>query len=313
MEVSSHALALQRVWGLRMEVGVFMNLTRDHLDFHGDMEGYFRTKASLFARDQVRHRVVNRDDPYGRRIIEETGKESLTFGMGEGDIRPRGVVEGGSGGSRFLLDTPWGEVNVRTALPGMFNVYNIMGAVGVCGLLGLEPEQITSGLSLVKRVPGRFERVDRGQPWTAIVDYAHTPDALQNLLENARFLTGKRVIVVFGCGGDRDRSKRSLMGKAASRLADLVFVTSDNPRGEDPGAIIDEIMEGIDAAPEKVKRIPDRREAINLAVREAEPGDILLLAGKGHENYQVIGERIVPFSDLDELAKAITGIMEGEL
>jgi len=313
LEVSSHALALQRVFGLQMEVGVFMNLTRDHLDFHRDMESYFQAKASLFERGQVRNRVINLDDPYGARLLGETDHQGVTFGMEKGDIRPRGKVEGDSSGNRFLLDTPWGEIQVNTALPGTFNIYNIMAAVGTCGLLGLDPEKIAEGLSLVNRVPGRFERVDRGQSWTGIVDYAHTPDALENLLENARFLTRERVIVVFGCGGDRDRSKRALMGDAASRLADLVFVTSDNPRGEDPEAIIDEIMAGLGNTPAKVVRITDRREAIAMAVREAKPGDVLLLAGKGHENYQVIGERILPFSDVDELTKAIDSLMEGEL
>ncbi len=198
-------------------------------------------------------------------------------------------------------------------MPGRFNIYNIMAAVGTCGLLGLAPDAISEGLSAVKRVPGRFERVDLGQPWTGVVDYAHTPDALENILENARRLTEGRVIVVFGCGGDRDKSKRPLMGGAVSRLADLAFVTSDNPRGEDPEAIIDEIMTGLENGPGKVVRTVDRRKAIEMAVKEAKPGDILLLAGKGHENYQIVGERILPFSDVDELKKAIGKVTEDAL
>jgi len=312
MEVSSHALALQRVFGVEMEIGVFMNLTRDHLDFHHDMEDYFRAKAALFEKGQVRNRVINRDDPYGVRLLEKVGNDALTFGMDCGDIRLRGKVESSERGSRFLLDTPWGEIRVDTALPGRFNIYNIMAAAGTCGLLGLVPDTIAEGLSRVKRVPGRFERVNRGQSWTGVVDYAHTPDALENLLENARLITAGRVIVVFGCGGNRDKSKRPLMGRAASRLADLVFITSDNPRGEDPEDIIDEVMAGLENSPAKVVRITDRREAIDMAVQEAKQGDILLLAGKGHENFQIIGERILPFSDVDELTKAIERVMEGE-
>jgi len=310
MEVSSHAIALERVAGLEMKVGVFTNLTRDHLDFHGDMEGYFKAKAALFKSGQVQNPVINRDDPYGYRLLQELGSESLTFGMKEGDIRPRGEIQGGEWGSRFSLDTPWGEILVDTSLPGRFNVYNIMASVGACGLLGLETEAISKGLSLVKKIPGRFERVDRGQPWTAVVDYAHTPDALENLLENARQITPGRLLVVFGCGGDRDRSKRPVMGEAALRLADLTFVTTDNPRGEDPERIIDEIVEGLGKSEGQWQRVTDRKKAIEMAVKEAKPGDTLLLAGKGHENYQIIGDRILPFSDVDELKKAIDQTLE---
>jgi UDP-N-acetylmuramoyl-L-alanyl-D-glutamate--2,6-diaminopimelate ligase len=305
MEVSSHAITLQRVTGVTMEVGVFMNLTRDHLDFHRDMEDYYSAKASLFEKGQVRNRVINRDDPYGARMLNELGSDVLTFGMDTGDIHIMELVDSGDWGSRFRLRTPWGEVQAATPLPGRFNLYNVMAAAGVCGLLGLQTDAIAEGLSLVKRVPGRFERVDRGQPWTAIVDYAHTPDALENLLENTRDITEGRVILVFGCGGDRDTSKRPLMGAAAERLADRVFISSDNPRGEDPESIIDDIMGGVTGSSEKVVRVTDRREAISMAVREARPGDVVLLAGKGHENYQIIGKRVLPFSDVDELAKAI--------
>jgi UDP-N-acetylmuramoyl-L-alanyl-D-glutamate--2,6-diaminopimelate ligase len=313
MEVSSHALALHRVSGVKMEVGVFMNLTRDHLDFHKDMDDYFRAKAVMFEKGMVRNNVVNRDDPYGARLIKEAGESALTFGMQAGDVHPKGTVNSDEWGNRFLLKTPWGEVQVNTTLPGMFNVYNVMAAVGACGLLGLETDAIAAGLSGVKRVPGRFEMVDRGQPWTAVVDYAHTPDALQNLLINSRAITKGRVIVVFGCGGDRDRSKRPLMGEIAGRLADVVYVTSDNPRSEDPESIIKDILEGLDNARGVVNRMPDRREAIGLAVREARPGDMLLVAGKGHENYQIIGERILPFSDADELIRAIDQVAGKEL
>ncbi len=313
LEVSSHAVALDRVTGVKLEVAVFMNLTRDHLDFHIDMEEYFRAKATIFETGEVNHRVVNRDDPFGRRLLKELGSGVLTFGMEEGDISPDGPVKIEEWGSSCRLSTPWGPVDVNTALPGRFNLYNVMAAVASCSLLGLDTDSIAQGLSSVDRVPGRFEKVDRGQAFTAVVDYAHTPDALQNVLENARAFTSGRVITVFGCGGDRDTSKRPLMGQAAGRLSDIVFVTSDNPRSEDPEIIMDEIMEGLGDPVGSVKRISDRRTAIDRAVMEARPGDILVVAGKGHENYQIIGERILPFSDVDELARAIKKIMGEEL
>lgn len=313
MEVSSHALALHRVTGVKLEVAVFMNLTRDHLDFHKDMEEYFRAKATLFESGEVSHKVVNRDDPFGMRLIQELGAEVLTFGMHEGDISPEGAVTVKAWGSRCRLKTPWGPVDVNTALPGRFNLYNIMAAVASCGLLGLDTGTITKGLSSVKRVPGRFENVDRGQPFSAVVDYAHTPDAVQNILENARAITVGRVITVLGCGGDRDASKRPLMGQAAARLSDILFISSDNPRSEDPESIIDDIMAGIDAPSGAVERITDRRTAIDRAVREAKPGDMVVVAGKGHENYQIIGERVLPFSDVDELALAIEKVMGEKL
>jgi UDP-N-acetylmuramoyl-L-alanyl-D-glutamate--2,6-diaminopimelate ligase len=216
-------------------------------------------------------------------------------------------------GSRCRLRSPWGPVDVNTTLPGRFNLYNIMAAVASCGLLGLDTGSIALGLSSVDRVPGRFEKVDRGQSFTAVVDYAHTPDALQNVLENARAITEGRVLTVFGCGGDRDVSKRPFMGQVAGRHSELVVVTSDNPRSEDPESIIDDIMEGISDPMGTVERVPDRKAAIDRAVREARPGDMVIVAGKGHENYQIIGERIVPFSDVDELARSIKKAMGEDL
>jgi UDP-N-acetylmuramoyl-L-alanyl-D-glutamate--2,6-diaminopimelate ligase len=233
--------------------------------------------------------------------------------MDEGDICPDGPVTVEEWGSRCRLSTPWGPVDVNTSLPGRFNLYNIMAAVASCGLLGLNVDSIAQGLSSVDKVPGRFEKVDRGQSFTAVVDYAHTPDALENILENARAITDGRVITVFGCGGDRDTSKRPLMGQAAGRLSDIVFVTSDNPRSEDPEFIIDEIMEGLGDPMGTVQRVSDRKTAIACAVREARPGDMVLVAGKGHENYQIIGERVLPFSDVDELGRAIKKVMGEEL
>jgi len=237
----------------------------------------------------------------------------LTYGMKDADVSPEGSVSIDEKGCRCTLNTPWGPVNVNTDLTGRFNLYNIMAAVASCGLLGVDASAISRGLSQVDRIPGRFQKVDRGQTFTAVVDYAHTPDALVNVLENARAITEGRVITVFGCGGDRDTTKRPLMGRAAGRLSDLVYVTSDNPRSEDPEAILDDIMEGLEAPMSKVQRVPDRRSAIEMAVKEARPGDIVVVAGKGHENYQIVGERVLPFSDADELARAILKVSGEEL
>jgi len=310
LEVSSHAMVLHRVDGMRMEVAVFTNLTHDHLDFHSDMDDYFQAKARLFTDSNVANRVVNIDDRYGTRLWKEVGGPILTVGMKEGDIRVRGEINGGEMGSRFVLETPWGEIPVNTTLPGHFNVYNIMTAVAVCGLLGMDVGKISGGIQNVTKIPGRFERVDKGQPYTAIVDYAHTPDALKNLLENVRMITRGRTIVVFGCGGDRDRSKRPIMGAIAGKLSDQAIVTSDNPRSEDPDSIIDDIVAGMTNCGAKARRVVDRREAIDLASRMARPGDALVVAGKGHENYQIIGDRILPFSDVDEVGAAIARFME---
>ncbi len=313
LEVSSHAVALDRIAGMRMEVGVFTNLTMDHLDFHQDMEDYYRAKARLFLEEDTVHSAVNLDDPYGKRLIEEIGGPVLTFGLKEGDVRPTGDITTGEWGSRFTLQTPWGVLDVDTSLPGLFNVSNVMAAVCAAGLLDVATYHISEGLRKVRRVPGRFERVEKGQLFTAIVDYAHTPDALENLLENAGKLTPGRTIVVFGCGGDRDRNKRPLMGEVAGRLADLVIVTSDNPRSEEPDAIIDDIMDGLRDKNRLVQRVTDRREAIALAVGEAKQGDIVVVAGKGHENYQITGKKVLPFSDVEELANAIVHSLESVL
>jgi UDP-N-acetylmuramoyl-L-alanyl-D-glutamate--2,6-diaminopimelate ligase len=313
MEVSSHALTLHRVDDVVMEVAVFMNLTRDHLDFHRDMEDYFSAKGQLFLEQDVRNRVINIDDPFGIRLIEKCGDNVVTFGMGNGDVRPAGKVETGDWGSRCTLSTPWGEVDVNTALPGRFNISNIMAGVSICGLLGLTAQEISEGLAAVKNVPGRFEKVDRGQSFTAIVDYAHTPDALENLLSNIKEITQGRVLAVFGCGGDRDRAKRPMMGQVAGSLADVVYVTSDNPRSEEPESIIDDIMTGLDGSEIPVNRIMNRRDAICRAVSEAQDGDTVVVAGKGHENYQITGKKTLPFSDVDELAVAIKRALEGTL
>jgi len=287
MEVSSHALELGRVAGIRFACRVFTNLTQDHLDFHETMEDYFAAKRRLFRAPGPS--VVNLDDPYGRRLAGET--DCITFAIErEADYRARDF-EFDLMGSRFTCETPDGELELESPLPGLFNVQNVLGAVAAARALGVR-EISLAGLG---RVPGRFEAVDEDQDFGVLVDYAHTPDSLENVLRAARAVTRGRLHVVFGAGGDRDRGKRPLMGAAARRLADRVLVTSDNPRSEPPEAIIDAIMEG--AGP-RAERESDRRRAIALAIETAAPGDVVVIAGKGHEQGQEFeGGRKEPFDD----------------
>jgi UDP-N-acetylmuramoyl-L-alanyl-D-glutamate--2,6-diaminopimelate ligase len=287
MEVSSHALELGRVAGIRFAYKVFTNLTQDHLDFHGTMEAYYAAKRRLF--DEPGLAVVNVDDEYGRRIAAEVDVQ--TFGIEhDADYRAR-EIEFDFRGSRFTLDTPDGTIEVDSPLPGLFNVLNVLGAIAAVRSLGVD----RISLEGFERVPGRFEPVDEGQEFGVLVDYAHTPDSLENVLRTARELTRGRLHVVFGAGGDRDPTKRPLMGRAASELADRVLVTSDNPRSERPEAIIDQVMEG--AGPE-AERDSDRRRAIGRAIAEAEPGDVVVIAGKGHEQGQEFEHgRKEPFDD----------------
>jgi UDP-N-acetylmuramoyl-L-alanyl-D-glutamate--2,6-diaminopimelate ligase len=290
MEVSSHALELGRVAGISFACRIFTNLTQDHLDFHETMDAYFAAKRRLF--DEAGPSVLNVDDEYGRRIATEL-PEAVTFGIESEDAAYRArEIEFDLMGSRFLLDTPDGELRVESPLPGLFNVQNLVGAIAAVRSLGVE----TVDLEGFGRVPGRFEAVDEGQDFGVLVDYAHTPDSLENVLRAARDVTRARLHVVFGAGGDRDRGKRPLMGDAARRLADRVLVTSDNPRSEQPESIIDEVMEG--AGPEAEREV-DRRRAIARAIEEAEPGDVVVIAGKGHEQGQEFENgRKEPFDDV---------------
>ena len=301
MEVSSHALALNRVDGVRFAVAAFTNLTQDHLDFHADMEDYFLAKRSLFSGERAERAVINVDDPYGDKLAAEF--EATTFsaaGDERADLRATGLHFDASG-SRFHCLGPDAEAEVVLPLPGRFNVENALCAIGVAGALGVGLGEAAAALADADRVPGRFEPVDEGQPFAVIVDYAHTPDSLANVLVAARQVTvaDGRLICVFGCGGDRDRDKRPLMGEIAARLADLAVVTSDNPRSEDPVAIIDEIRAGIEPRPRAEVAIePDRRAAIALALAAAEPGDTVVIAGKGHEQGQEFEHgRKIPFDD----------------
>ena len=289
MEVSSHALDLGRAQGIHFACKVFTNLTQDHLDFHETMDAYFAAKRRLF--DEPGAAVVNVDDGHGRRIAGEV--DAVTFGIDhDADYRARDI-EFDFAGSRFTLDTPDGPIEVQSPLPGLFNVQNVVGAIAAVRSLGVPPADVS--LEGFERVPGRFEPVDEGQDFGVLVDYAHTPDSLENVLRTARELTRGRLHVVFGAGGDRDPGKRPLMGRAARELADHVLVTSDNPRNEEPEAIIDQVMEG--AGPE-AERDADRRRAIGRAIAGAEPGDVVVIAGKGHEQGQEFERgRKEPFDD----------------
>ncbi len=289
MEVSSHALALHRCDSVRFAAALFTNLTQDHLDFHAGMEEYFRSKRLLFEMGPGAS-IVNVDDPYGRRLAEEF--ECVTFSAqgAEADFSARDVSFDASG-AEFTV----GDIAIRTALPGDFNVANALGAFATAVALGVGPGVVADGLARAGRVPGRFEPVDEGQSFAVLVDYAHTPDSLENALRAARRFTAGRVIAVFGAGGDRDRDKRPKMGRAAAENSDLAIVTSDNPRSEDPVAIVAEILAGIE---EGAETEPDRRAAIALAFERARPGDTVVIAGKGHEQGQEFEDgRRVPFDD----------------
>jgi UDP-N-acetylmuramoyl-L-alanyl-D-glutamate--2,6-diaminopimelate ligase len=302
MEVTSHALALHRVDGLRFASAAFTNLTQDHLDFHKDMDDYFMAKAELFRPERTDKGAVNIDDAYGRKLYDKAGVDCVPFGVSE-DARVRAVdVVSDAAGSRFNLVMPTGSADVVTRLVGPFNVSNCLAAAASAANIGIDIDAIRAGLGAIGTVPGRFESVDCGQPFSVVVDYAHTPDSLSNVLEAAKRVAapqGGRVLCVFGCGGDRDRGKRPLMGSAVARLADVAIVTSDNPRSEDPMAIIGEILEGVSVVnPEGPAEVtPDRAEAIAWALSHAEPKDLVVIAGKGHETGQEFADKTIPFDD----------------
>jgi UDP-N-acetylmuramoyl-L-alanyl-D-glutamate--2,6-diaminopimelate ligase len=316
MEVSSHALELDRTGGCEFAAAAFTNLTQDHLDFHETMEAYFRAKLRLFTGlSSGAFAVVNADDAHAADIIRATRAKVITTGMtADAGIHPAGAIHHGINGLSFSAATPSGGVTVASPLVGRHNVYNILTAIGLGIALGFETGAIAAGIKNMKSVPGRMEKVQEGQPFGVIVDYAHTEDALVRLLEAVREITAGRIITVFGCGGDRDRTKRPKMGAAAAKGSDIVIVTSDNPRTEDPLAIIGEIEVGMAAAgvristPGEILRakaggmtpylvFPDRRRAITGALSMAKPGDVVVLAGKGHEDYQIIGETKIHFDD----------------
>jgi UDP-N-acetylmuramoyl-L-alanyl-D-glutamate--2,6-diaminopimelate ligase len=302
-EVSSHALSQKRVDFTRFRLAVFTNLTRDHLDFHGDMEDYFSSKRRLFDELLSGPAVINADDPYGARLLGSFRGEALSYGMGnEAELRAEDIRMT-PGGLDFTILYRGGSHRVVSPLIGRPNVYNILSAAGACLALGVSWDSVLDGIGSVKVVEGRFEKLDCGQDFLCIVDYAHTDDALRRLILSARELTGGRVITVFGCGGGRDRGKRQKMGASATELSDLVFITSDNPRGEDPEGIINEIVAG--AERDNYRVVPDRAEAIKEAVMAGGPSDTVLVAGKGHEECQEVMGRRLRFSDREVTAAAI--------
>jgi len=323
MEVSSHALALGRTDGCVFEAAAFTNLAPEHLDFHESMDDYFQAKLTLFTGlGKDKSAVVNRDDARCDEIAQRTRAKVITYGSsGNADVRPAGRIDHDSTGLRFTAVTPIGEIGIESKLVGSYNVQNILAAVGLGVALGCSREAIADGIRSMPAVPGRMEAVDAGQSFGVIVDYAHTEGSLASLLRAVKDIGGGRLITLFGCGGDRDRSKRPRMGAAALAGSDLVIVTSDNPRTEDPLAIIREIEAGMQETGFRMKSIdglgpapagktpylaiPDREEAIAAAIGLAQPGDVVVLAGKGHEGYQIIGERKVPFDDREEARKAI--------
>src|SRR3954471_17146668 len=302
IEVSSHALELGRAEGIEFACRVFTNLSQDHLDFHNTMESYYLAKRRLFETGGDAPSVVNVDDEYGRRLAGEI-ERPLTYAIErDADYRARDV-RFDPAGSSFTCETPDGPLAIETRLPGLFNVENSLAAIAAARALDVAPEAIQRGLVGADRVPGRFEPVEEGQEFTVLVDYAHTPEALANVLRAAREITRGRLHVVFGAGGDRDRAKRPLMGAAASELADRVIVTSDNPRSEDPDTIVDEVLAGTSGDAE---REVDRRRAIALAIESAEPGDVVVIAGKGHEQGQEFeAGRKEPFDDVTVAREAL--------
>ncbi len=298
MEVSSHALALGRVYGLTFHTVVFTNLTRDHLDFHHTMEEYFAAKRLLFSPDGGRApewAVINSDDPWGRQI--SPAPHTLRYGFEDGADLRGSSLEMNFEGLRFTVQHGAERIELTSPLVGKFNAYNILAACGTALSYGLDWSTITRAIANSPRVPGRFESVQHGQPFLIIVDYAHTDDALRNVISVARELHPKRVITLFGCGGDRDRTKRPLMGQAAAQLSDYVVLTSDNPRSEDPLAIMNDALVGIRRFDTPHTMEPDRTKAIRAALKEARSGDIVILAGKGHETYQVLKDRVIHFDD----------------
>jgi len=298
MEVSSHALALGRVYGITFHTAVFTNLTRDHLDFHHTMEEYFAAKRLLFAPEGTtppQWAVINFDDEYGRQI--GPAPHTLRYGFEEGADLRGSSLEMDFDGLRFTVEHAGARVRLTSPLVGKFNAYNILAACGAALSYGLDWNTITRAIANSPRVPGRFESVQQGQPFLIVVDYAHTDDALRNVISVARELHPKRVITLFGCGGDRDRTKRPLMAQAAAELSDYVVLTSDNPRSEDPLAIMNDALVGLRRFDTPHTMEPDRAKAIRAALKEAKAGDIVILAGKGHETYQVLKDRVIHFDD----------------
>ncbi|MGB8476114.1 MAG: UDP-N-acetylmuramoyl-L-alanyl-D-glutamate--2,6-diaminopimelate ligase [Candidatus Acidiferrum sp.] len=308
LEASSHSLAMDRLWGCHFAAAVFTNLTREHMDYHKTFDDYFAAKKKLFegtgagAPDVA---VINTDDEYGKQL-SRLAKQTVTYGLeSDADITTK-KFQLTFNGLSFTAQTPNGKVQVASPLVGRINVYNILAAIGAAQALGLSTETVETGIRKLGSVSGRFQRIDLGQPFFVVVDYAHTDDALENLIRTARELNPKgRIITLFGCGGGKDRTKRPVMGEVTGRLSDLTILSSDNPRNEDPLKIISDIIVGLQKTAGKYLIEPDREKAIGVAMDEARAGDIVLLAGKGHEDYQILAERTLVFDDRDEVRKAL--------
>jgi UDP-N-acetylmuramoyl-L-alanyl-D-glutamate--2,6-diaminopimelate ligase len=306
MEVSSHSLELSRIERVKFSIAVFTNLSIDHLDFHQTIENYLEAKTRLFTRLGKRaFAIINIDDPRSRYIKERTPCSILTYGIErKADVKAR-KINLSLEGSSFKVKTPEGDLDINLPLPGKHNVYNALAAIGVSSLLKIPPSAIEKGLERVRNIPGRFERIDEGQDFWVIVDYAHTDNALERVLATCRELIKGRIILVFGCGGDRDRSKRPLMGEAAAKYSDCTIITNDNPRSEEPLNIASSIEVGIKRGNGRYTIILDRREAIRRGMEEAAPGDLVLIAGKGHETTQTIGTQVLPFDDREVARKIL--------
>jgi UDP-N-acetylmuramoyl-L-alanyl-D-glutamate--2,6-diaminopimelate ligase len=308
MEASSHALALDRLWGCHFAAAVFTNLTRDHIDFHKTFESYFAAKRRLFegtGAGAPDFSIVNTDDDWGKKLAG-LGKKTLTYGLENGADLNAKKFQLSFNGLNFSAQTPSGKIQVQSPLVGRINVYNILAAIGAGIGLGFPNETIEAGIRNLEAVAGRFQRIDLGQPFLVVVDYAHTDDALENLIRTARELIAKgRIITLFGCGGSRDRTKRPIMGETSGRLSDLSILTSDNPRQEEPLKIISDIVVGLQKSGGKYLIEPDRARAVVRAIDEAREGDIVLLAGKGHEDYQIFADHTIHFDDREEARKAL--------
>ncbi|MCD8035858.1 MAG: UDP-N-acetylmuramoyl-L-alanyl-D-glutamate--2,6-diaminopimelate ligase [Clostridiales bacterium] len=307
MEVSSHSLALDRVAGVKYSTAVFTNLTQDHLDFHKTMDNYMKAKGILFS--MAEKSVINMDDEAGKYMKRVAAGKVLTTGIDheDADLRAENISITAEG-VNYTLDYEGKQYPVKLNIPGRFSIYNSLGAIGACLLNGISMDDIIEGLSINKGVAGRFQSIPNDLGITAIVDYAHTPDGLVNILDTAHEFAKGRIITVFGCGGDRDRTKRSLMAEAVGKRSDFAIITSDNPRTEDPKAIIDDTEVGIIPTKCPYHKIIDRREAINEAIRMAKKGDVVIVAGKGHEDYQIFADRTIHFDDAEEIKKACESI-----
>lgn len=312
MEVSSHALDLGRVYGNDFDIAVFTNLSQDHLDYHENMDDYLRAKSLLFAQlgnsygdNHPKFAIINEDDPSSDLLKRSTAQHIMTYGCEKkADVMAKHIQLDAQGTS-FVMETPLGIVEIRSQLIGMFNVYNLLASAATAIASGVSLETVKQALEQTKGVSGRFEPVNVGQNYAVIVDYAHTPDSLENVLETVKGFAERNVYVVVGCGGDRDRTKRPLMAKAALKYADFAFFTSDNPRTEDPEAILDDMVHGLDEQKDRYTVIVDRKKAIEQAIQRAEEKDIVLIAGKGHETYQIIGKEKFDFDDREAAKEVI--------